>query len=238
MRTTCEEAAVPIVTGDTKVVERGAVEKIVVNTSAIGKRTKALDNNMKEVRKYRELVGNWLIDSNLRDGDKIIVSGYIGDHGVALLSFREGFGFDTELKSDITPLNKMIHEVLEVGGVVAMKDPTRGGLANSLNEFSEKSKIGIQIEEERIPIKESVRNACEMLGIDPLEVGNEGKVVMGVVKERAEDVLDALRGTEKGKEAEIIGSVTKEIKGVVMKTRVGGRRIVDPPIADPVPRIC
>ncbi|MCW3129170.1 MAG: hydrogenase expression/formation protein HypE [Methanophagales archaeon] len=238
MRTTCEEAAVPIVTGDTKVVERGAVEKIVVNTSAIGKRTKALDNNMKEVRKYRELVGNWLIDSNLRDGDKIIVSGYIGDHGVALLSFREGFGFDTELKSDITPLNKMIHEVLEVGGVVAMKDPTRGGLANSLNEFSEKSKIGIQIEEERIPIKESVRNACEMLGIDPLEVGNEGKVVMGVVKERAEDVLDALRGTEKGKEAEIIGSVTKEIKGVVMKTRIGGRRIVDPPIADPVPRIC
>jgi len=238
MRTTCEEAAVPIITGDTKVVERGAVEKIVVNTSAIGKRTKALDNNMKEVRKYRELVGNWLIDSNLRDGDKIIISGYIGDHGVALLSFREGFGFDTELKSDITPLNKMIHEVLEVGGVVAMKDPTRGGLANSLNEFSEKSKIGIQIEEERIPIKESVRNACEMLGIDPLEVGNEGKVVMGVVKERAEDVLDTLRGTEKGKEAEIIGSVTKGIKGVVMRTRVGGRRIVDPPIADPVPRIC
>jgi len=238
MRKTCEEAMVPVITGDTKVVERGAVEKIVVNTSAIGKRTEALDNNMKEVRKYRELDGNWLIDTNLKDSDKIIVSGYIGDHGVALLSFREGFRFDTELKSDITPLNKMIHEVLEVGGVVAMKDPTRGGLANSLNEFSEKSKIGIQIEEERIPIRESVRNACEMLGIDPLEVGNEGKVVMGVVKEKAEDVLDALRGTEKGKDAEIIGSVTKEIKGVVMKTRVGGRRIVEPPIADPVPRIC
>jgi len=162
----------------------------------------------------------------------------IGDHGVALLSFREGFGFDTKLKSDITPLNKMVYGVLGVGGVVAMKDPTRGGLANSLNEFSEKSKIGIQIEEERIPVRESVGNACEMLGIDPLEVGNEGKVVMGVVKEKAEDVLDALRGTEKGKNAEIIGSVTKEIKGVVMKTRVGGRRIVEPPIGDPVPRIC
>ena len=238
MRKTCEEAEVPVVTGDTKVVERGAVEKIVVNTSAMGKRTEALEKNMKEVRKHRELDENWLLDSNLRDGDKIIVSGYIGDHGVALLSFREGFGFDTELKSDITPLNKMIYEVLDAGGVVAMKDPTRGGLANLLNEFSEKSKIGIPIEEERIPIRESVGNACEMLGIDPLEVGNEGKVVMGVVKEKAEDVLDALRGTEKGKDAEIIGSVTKEIKGVVMKTRVGGRRIVEPPIGDPVPRIC
>ena len=238
MRKTCEEAEVPVVTGDTKVVERGAVEKIVVNTSAMGKRTDALEKNMKEVRKYRELNENWLLDSNLRDGDKIIVSGYIGDHGVALLSFREGFGFDTELKSDITPLNKMIYEVLDVGGVVAMKDPTRGGLANLLNEFSEKSKVGILIEEEKIPIRESVGNACEMLGIDPLEVGNEGKVVMGVVKEKAEDVLDALRGTEKGKDAVIIGSVTKEIKGVVMKTRVGGRRIMEPPIGDPVPRIC
>ena len=238
MRKTCEEAEVPVVTGDTKVVERGAVEKIVVNTSAIGKRTDALDKNMEEVRKHRGLDGDWLLDSNLRDGDKIIVSGYIGDHGVALLSFREGFGFDTELKSDITPLNRLIHEVLEVGGVVAMKDPTRGGLANSLNEFSEKSKVGILIEEERIPVRESVRNACEMLGIDPLEVGNEGKVVMGVVKEKAEDVLDALRRTEKGKDAEIIGSVTEEMKGVVMKTRVGGMRIVEAPIGDPVPRIC
>ncbi len=238
MRKTCEEAEVPVVTGDTKVVENGAVEKIVVNTSAIGKRTKVLDKNFEEVRRYRELDGNWLLDSNLRDGDKIIVSGYIGDHGVALLSFREGFGFDTELKSDIRPLNKLVHKILEVGGVVAMKDPTRGGLANSLNEFSDKSKVGILIEEERIPIRESVRNACEMLGIDPLEVGNEGKVVMGVVKEKAEDVLDALKETEKGKDAEIIGSVTKEIEGVVMKTRVGGRRIVETPIGDPVPRIC
>ncbi|HUV80643.1 MAG TPA: hydrogenase expression/formation protein HypE [Candidatus Bathyarchaeia archaeon] len=238
MRKTCEEAEVAIVTGDTKVVERGAVEKIVVNTSAIGRRTEALDKNMAEVRKYRELAGNWLVDSNLRDGDKIIVSGYIGDHGVALLSFREGFEFDTELKSDIAPLNKPIQEILEVGGVVAMKDPTRGGLANSLNEFSEKSNVGILIEEEKIPVRESVRSACEMLGIDPLEVGNEGKMVMGVVKEKADDVLDALRRTKQGKDAAIIGSATKELKGVVMKTRVGGMRIVETPIGDPVPRIC
>ena len=238
MRKTCDAAGVAVVTGDTKVVERGAVEKIVVNTSAIGKRTEALDKNMAEVRKYRELAGNWLVDSNLREGDKIIVSGYVGDHGVALLSFREGFEFDTELKSDIAPLNKPIQEILEVGGAVAMKDPTRGGLANSLNEFSEKSNVGILIEEEKIPVRESVRSACEMLGIDPLEVGNEGKVVMGVVKEKADDVLDALRRTEKGKDAAIIGSATNELKGVVMKTRVGGRRIVETPIGDPVPRIC
>ena len=238
MRRTCEEAEVAVVTGDTKVVERGAVEKMVVNTSAIGRRTEALDRNMREVRKYRELAGNWLTDSNLRDGDKIIVSGYVGDHGVALLSFREGFEFDTELQSDIAPLNKPIHEVLEVGGAVAMKDPTRGGLANSLNEISEKSNVGILIEEEKIPVRESVRSACELLGIDPLEIGNEGKMVMGVVKEKAEDVLDALRRTEQGKDAAIIGSATNELKGVVMKTRVGGKRIVETPIGDPVPRIC
>ena len=111
----------------------------MVSTLAIGKRTDALDMNIAEVKRYREFDCNWLLDSNLREGDKIIVSGYIGDHGVALLSFREGFGFDTELKSDITPLNRLIHAVLEVGGVVAMKDPTRGGFANLLNEFSEKS---------------------------------------------------------------------------------------------------
>lgn len=238
MKVTCEEAEVPIITGDTKVVERGAVEKLIVNTSAIGKGNQSLDRNIEEVRKYRRLKGNWLIDSNLRDGDKIIVSGYIGDHGISLLSFREGFGFHVEVKSDITPLNKLISEVLEVGGIVAMKDPTRGGLAGTLNEFSEKSKVGIQIEGERIPIRESVRNACEMLGISPLEVGNEGKVVMAVIREKAEEVLDALQKTEKGKNAEIIGSVTKEINGVVMKTQIGGKRIVEPPIGDPVPRIC
>jgi len=243
MKKTCDDAEVAVVTGDTKVLERGAVERIIVNTSAIGRRTEALEKNMKEVRRYRELAGNWLIDSNLRDGDIIIVSGYLGDHGIALLSFREGFEFDTELQSDIAPLNRTIREVLNVGGVVAMKDPTRGGLANSLNEFSRKSDVGILIEEDKIPVRESVRNACELLGIDPLEIGNEGKLVMGVVKEKAIDLLHALRRTEHGKDAAIIGSAmeklgAKKLKGVVMKTRVGGMRIVETPIGDPVPRIC
>jgi hydrogenase expression/formation protein HypE len=135
-------------------------------------------------------------------------------------------------------LNKPIQTILEVGGIVAMKDPTRGGLANTLNEFSAKSHVGILLEEERIPIRESVRSACELLGIDPLEIGNEGKMVMGVVKAKAEEVLAALRETEAGKDAAIIGTATSELNGVVMKTRVGGRRIVETPIGDPVPRIC
>jgi hydrogenase expression/formation protein HypE len=235
---TCDEAGVTVVTGDTKVVERGAVEKIIVNTSAIGKRTAALDRNLVVVRNYRPIESNWLLDSNLRDGDRLIVSGYVGDHGVALLSFREGFEFDTALQSDIAPLNKPIQTILEVGGIVAMKDPTRGGLANTLNEFSAKSHVGILLQEERIPIRESVRSACELLGIDPLEIGNEGKIVMGVVKEKAEEVLAALRETEAGKDAAIIGTATSELNCVVMKTRVGGRRIVETPIGDPVPRIC
>jgi hydrogenase expression/formation protein HypE len=238
MRRTCDEAGVAVVTGDTKVVERGAVEKIIVNTSAIGKRTAALDRNLAEVRNYRPIESNWLLDSNLRDGDRLIVSGYVGDHGVALLSFREGFEFDTALQSDIAPLNKPIQTILAVGGIVAMKDPTRGGLANTLNEFSAKSHVGILLEEERIPIRESVRSACELLGIDPLEIGNEGKMVLGVVKEKAEEVLAALKQTKAGKDAAIIGTATRELKGVVMKTRVGGRRIVETPIGDPVPRIC
>ncbi|MBN1454657.1 MAG: hydrogenase expression/formation protein HypE [Methanomicrobia archaeon] len=238
MKRTCEEAGVAVVTGDTKVVERGALEKLVVNTSAIGRRTTALERNLAEVRKYRALRGNWLLDSNLCAGDKIIVSGYVGDHGVALLSFREGFEFDTALESDIAPLNKPIQAILEVGGIVAMKDPTRGGLANLLNEFSAKSNVGILIEEAAIPVRESVRSACELLGIDPLEVGNEGKLVLGVVKEKADAVLAALRATKQGRDAAIIGTATDDLKGVVMKTRVGGMRIVETPIGDPVPRIC
>lgn len=238
MRRTCDEAGVAVVTGDTKVVERGAVDKMIVNTSAIGKRTAALDRNLAEVRNYRPIESNWLLDSNLRDGDTLIVSGYMGDHGVALLSFREGFEFNTALQSDIAPLNKPIQTILAVGGIVAMKDPTRGGLANTLNEFSAKSHVGILLEEERIPIRESVRSACELLGIDPLEIGNEGKMVLGVVKEKEDEVLAALRKTGAGKDAAIIGTATRELKGVVMKTRVGGRRLVETPIGDPVPRIC
>lgn len=234
----CKKSDVPVITGDTKVVERGGVEKLITNTSGIGKRSSLLENNILEVKRYRKFNERWLKDSNLKEGDKIICSGTIGDHGIAILSFREGYGFDSIVKSDICPLNKMIAKALEVGGIVAMKDPTRGGVANALNEWSEKSKIGILIEEDKIPVNKEVRSACEMLGIDPLNIGNEGKAIFGVVKEKAEDVLKVLKKTEEGKNAEIIGEVQKDIKGVAMETFVGGLRIVDFPAGDPVPRIC
>jgi len=238
MAETCREAGVHIITGDTKVMERGTLEKLVVNTSGIGKRTEALDRNIAEVRKYRPFEARWLLDSNLRKGDKIIVSGTVGDHGVAILSFREGYDFGTEIVSDVAPLNNVIKRLLSVGGIVKMKDPTRGGLANTLNEWSEKSKIGITVYEDRIPIREGVRAACEMLGIDPLEVGNEGKIVIAIVPQKAEGVLTALKETKEGERAEIIGEATDEFEEVVVVTEVGGRRILSPPIGDPVPRIC
>jgi len=235
---TCREAGVHILAGDTKVMERGALDQLVINTSGVGVRSEALERNLQEVRKYREVRSRWLLDSNLRPGDKILISGTVGDHGVAILSAREGYGFETEVRSDVAPLNGLIQEVLEVGGVVAMKDPTRGGLANALNEWSEKSGVGILLYEDRIPIREGVRAACEMLGVDPLEMANEGKVVVGVVAQKAEEVLEALRAHRLGREAELIGEVTDEFEGVVMETSPGGRRILPPPYGDPVPRIC
>lgn len=238
MQKTSVQADVPIITGDTKVVEHGAIDKMVITTSAIGKRTESLEENLREAKKYRELNERWIRDSNLREGDKIIVSGSIGDHGISLLSFREGYGFESEVKSDVAPLNSMIGEAMKVGGIVSMKDPTRGGLSNTLNELSEKSDVGILIEEEKIKVKEAVRSACEMLGMDALEIGNEGKAVIGVVFEKAEEVLEALRKTKEGKDAEIIGVATNKIKGVAMETIVGGKRIVEAPMGDPVPRIC
>ncbi len=238
MRVTCLEANVILATGDTKVLEKGGISKIVINTSGIGKRNECLDENLKVVKKYREINSRWLLDSNLRSGDKIIVSGTVGDHGLSILSFREGYGFSNRIVSDVAPLNMIIRKILEVGGVVCMKDPTRGGLSNTLNEWCEKSKVGILLYEDRIPIREDVRAASEMLGIDPLEVGNEGKIVVGVVPEEAEGALEALRKTEKGKNAEIIGEACKDFSGVVIETTVGGRRILPPPVGDPVPRIC
>lgn len=240
MRETCIEASVAIVTGDTKVVEKGSLGGCVINTSGIGFRTESLEKNLDVVRRYRaDFRSRWILDSNLKPGDKIIVSGTIGDHGVAVLSAQEGLDFGGDIKSDVRPLNKMIQRALsEVGGVVAMKDPTRGGLADALNEFAEKSNVGILIYEDRIPIREPVRAACEMLGLDPLEIGNEGKVVMGVVKEKAEEMLIFLRGESEGRDAEIIGEVTDKFKGVVMETVIGGRRIIPRPLGDPIPRIC
>ncbi|MGQ9530385.1 MAG: hydrogenase expression/formation protein HypE [Candidatus Bathycorpusculaceae bacterium] len=240
MQRTCREAGVSIVTGDTKVVERGSLGGCIINVSGVGKRTHALDKNIEVVKRFRKNFNSrWILDSNLREGDKIILSGTIGDHGLAVLSAQEGLSFGSSIKSDVKPLNRLVQRLLgEVGGIVAMKDPTRGGLADALNEFSEKSKTGILIYEDKVPIRENVRAACEMLGLDPFEVGNEGKIIIGVVEEKAEELLELLKTTEEGKEAEIIGEVTKDFKGVAMQTFVGGKRIIPRPIGDPVPRIC
>ena len=238
MSTYSKKAKVPIVTGDTKVVEKGAIQEFMINTSGIGKRSPNLDKNIQEVKSYRTFNKRWLLDSNLKKGDKIILSGNIGEHGIALMSFREGYGFETKIRSDVAPINELMEEALNVGGVISAKDPTRGGLANTVNEFSEKSRIGIIIEENMIPIPQGVKTACDMLGIDPLEIGNEGKIVLGVINEKVEDVLQSLKKHHLGKNAAIIGEVTDKIRGVVLKTTIGGKRILNKPIGDPVPRIC
>jgi len=238
MHEACQEAEVYVLTGDTKVMEKGALDKLVINTSGIGRRNSELDENLEEVRRHRRLESRWLLDSNLAPGDRIIISGTIGDHGIAVLSSREGYGFETDVKSDVAPLNRLVKEMLKVGGVVKVKDPTRGGLANTLNEWSEKSRVGIVVHEESIPIKTGVRVACEMLGIDPLEVGNEGKLVIASIAEKAEEILKVLRNFPIGKDANIVGEASGEFREVVLQTAVGGRRIMLPPIGDPVPRIC
>jgi len=240
MRQTCDEAGVSIVTGDTKVVEKGSLGGCVINTSGIGRRTSALEKNLKVVKQFRRDFGvRWVLDSNLAAGDRIILSGTVGDHGLAVLSAQEGLSFGSGIRSDVKPLNRVIQRLLgKAGGIVAMKDPTRGGLADALNEFSEKSCVGILVYEDKIPIREDVRAACEMLGLDPLEIGNEGKIIIGVVKERVEAALELLKSTDEGKEAEIVGEATAGFKGVAMQTIVGGKRIIARPVGDPVPRIC
>jgi hydrogenase expression/formation protein HypE len=240
MQKTCDEARVSVVTGDTKVVEKGTLGGCIINTSGIGRRTVALDENFEIVQSFKHKVNApWTLDSNLRAGDRLIISGTIGDHGLAVLSAQEGLRFGSTIKSDVKPLNRLVQHLLgKAGGIVSIKDPTRGGLADALNEFSEKSRVGILVYEDQIPIRKSVNVACEMLGLDPLEVGNEGKIILGVVKEKAEEVLDVLRVAKEGKEAQIIGEATTEFKGVAMQTLVGGKRIIARPVGDPIPRIC
>ena len=238
MSKTAKIAGVPIVTGDTKVVEHGAIQQCMINTSGIGKRTAVLDENFEVVRQYRKCSQRWLLDRNIKPGDRILISGTLGDHGIALMSFREGYGFETTVQSDVAPLNNLINSLLKVGGLVAAKDPTRGGLANTVNEWSEKSAFGITLFEEEIPISEGVRAACDLLGLDPLHIGNEGKVVVGVVKEKAEAVLEQLRKHPLGKQAAIIGEVDEKKGYVTMRTEIGGKRIISKPIGDPIPRIC
>jgi hydrogenase expression/formation protein HypE len=214
-----EEAGTYVVTGDTKVLPAEALDSIIINTSGIG----ICD---KPVR-----------DNGLKPGNKIIVTGTIGDHGISIIAFREGFKFGSELKSDVAPIWKTIEAALAVGGITAMKDPTRGGVANVLNEMAKKSGVSIHINEETLPVRRDVRAAADMLGIDPLEVANEGKAVIGVEADKAEAVLAAIRNSRYGKEAVIIGEV-KEGSGVIMHTKIGGQRFIEPPLGDPVPRVC
>ena len=221
MNDTCAEADVALIAGDTKVMESNKLEGIVIVTTGIG------------IAKKGEVIR----DSTLEVGDKIIVTGSIGDHGMSLMSFREGFGFETDLKSDCAPMWGIVSKALEVGGVHAMKDPTRGGFANAINEMAEKSNVGVLLENDAIPIKREVHAVSEMLGIDPFEVANEGKVVMGVAADKADEILEAIKTDKYGKDAAIIGEVV-EGKHVIIETAVGGQRILEAPIADPVPRVC
>lgn len=216
---TCKDSGVPVITGDTKVSN---VDDIIISSSGIG-----IVESGKVIR-----------DSGMKEGDAIIVSGNIGEHGMAILLSREGFDFESDLKSDVAPMNGIIKKVIDEGiEIHAMKDPTRGGLADALNEMVEKSNFGINIYEERIPISDEVQAISDALGIDPLTVANEGKVVMAVKREDAEKVLEILHSHPLGKNAQIIGEVASDHKKVIMETLVG-KRIVDVPMGDPIPRVC
>jgi len=222
MDETAKEVPVPIVTGDTKVVEDRI--GIFVITAGIG------------------VAERVITDSGARVGDIVLVSGTVGDHGIAIMSHREGIAFETELKSDVAPIWEVVKTVGDAIGwenIHAMKDPTRGGLSNALNEIAKKSNVGIIVKESEIPVKPEVRAASDMLGISPYEVANEGKVVMIVAKEYAEEAIEAMKGTERGKDAAIIGEVIAEYRGkVILETGIGGKRFMEPPAGDPVPRVC
>ena len=215
------EQSVALVAGDTKVMGKGELDGIVVNTSGIGV--------------AREVI----TDAGLSPGDAVIVTGPVGDHGFALLAAREDFGLDSDLVSDVAAVWPLVEVALEVGGVTAMKDPTRGGLAAALNELTRKSGVGIVIQEERIPVRPGVRGLAELLGISPYQVACEGRAVLAVREDKAEQVLAAIRGHPLGREAAIIGRAVEKYPGkVVLDTGVGGRRFLEMPLGDPVPRIC
>ena len=224
MRQAAETAGVRIVTGDTKVVEKGNVDKLFINTSGIG----LLDNEI------------CLSPRGVEVGDKIILNGTIGDHGIAVLSERGDLDFQSGVISDCAPLYDLIAQVLKVSSRIRfMRDPTRGGLAATLNEIVKGPEWGILIEEANIPIKEEIKSIAELLGFDPLYIANEGKVVLIVAPEDAERVCRLMRGHELGRDSQIIGEIVAEPRGKVgMKTLVGGTRIVDMPVGEQLPRIC
>jgi len=226
MAATARQAGVSIVTGDTKVVDRGSADKLFINTAGIG------------------LVpdGRQITCAAARPGDAVLISGSLGDHGMTIMTQREGLQFSSPLESDCAPLNGLVDQMLAgapAGVVHALRDPTRGGLATTLVELAGCAGVGIEIDEGALPVRDAVRGACELLGLDPLYVANEGKLVAIVAPEAAEALLADMRAHEYGREAALIGRVTEEHPGrVVLRTALGARRVVDMLAGEQLPRIC
>ena len=224
MATAAREAGVKIVTGDTKVVGRGQADGIFINTAGVGELIDGVNISAK----------------NICAGMKILISGTIGDHATTILAGRHGLDLPENIKSDCAPLNKMIHEMLTVEPKIAMlRDATRGGVATVLNEIAQAAKVGILLDEEKIPVREEVRGVCDILGFDVLELANEGKIIAVVPAESSEKILSAMRNNIYGRDAAEIGEVVKTSAGKVgLRTAIGGVRIVDMPAGELVPRIC
>jgi len=224
VRAALDRAGVQLVTGDTKVVPKGAADKIFINTSGIG-----------------SILPGVVIDSTLaRPGDQIILSGTMADHGIAVLTQREGLKFDSGVKSDTAPLHAMVQAIMEVTrDVHVLRDPTRGGVGTTLNEIAAQSKVGLAIYEEKLPVDQEVAGICELLGFDPLYLANEGKLLCFAPAHQADAVLEAIRRAAYGQKACIVGEVVDDHPGrVVMHTRIGGQRIVDMLAGEQLPRIC
>ena len=220
-----KKAGVLIVTGDTKVVNKGKCDKLFINTAGIGR-----------MRKEDRLISK---AEDIQPGDVIIINGTIGDHGMAVMNARESFNFKTTVESDCASLNHMIRQMLDKSAVKFMRDPTRGGVATVLNELVEKIQLGIEIDETSLPINKGVQAMCELLGFDPLHIANEGKVVIVASENEAESILNALQNHELGKRSAIIGRVVSDHPGrVVLRNETGGRRIIDSLSGDLLPRIC
>jgi len=224
MRTTADAAGVKLVTGDTKVVDRGKADKIFINTSGIGLVPTGINIHPKRAQ----------------IGDKIIISGPIAVHGIAIMSVREGLEFETEIASDTAPLHKLVDAMIGAKmDIHVLRDPTRGGVTSALTEIAQTAKVGMLLDEASVPISEEVKGACEILGLDPLYVANEGKLLAIVAAEDVDPVLQALQSDALGKHAAVIGEVTNEHPGMVMmKTRVGGTRVIDMLSGEQLPRIC
>ena len=223
MQKTADEAGVKIVTADTKVANKGHVDKIFINTSGIG----IVGNNVN------------ISGSNAKEGDIVIVSGTIGNHGISVLSKREGLEFDAPIVSDCAPLNSLVMDMLSISkNIKCLRDPTRGGLATTLNELAMQSNVGIMIDEANIPINDAVRGACELLGYDPLYVANEGVLVSIVPADEAPNILAKMIENKYGQDAQIIGEVIAEPKKVLLKTALSTTRIVDMLAGELLPRIC